>query len=375
MPSGRLRIDTIVSGVRSTGLPSYVGTMPTSSAPHAPTTSGRIDTWRYDPAIARKHVVAAIALERLSIFELAVAAEVFGLDRSELGVDWYDFKVCAEHPGPQPTTTSFAIHAEHGLDLVARHADTVIVPASPDVHGDPSPHLTKAIQHAHNRGARIMSVCTGAFVLAAAGLLDGKRATTHWMYADLLAERYPQIDVDPMVLYIDEGDVLTSAGTAAGIDLCLYVVRKDHGAAIANAVARRMVVPPHRDGGQQQFVDHPIPEAECDPDEPLHAVLEQLADDPAADVTVDELARRAHMSPRTFARRFRQVTGTTPYRWILDQRLLLAQRLLEETDLPVERIAQEAGFGAAVTLRAHFTRWAGTPPQTYRQTWALARSR
>ena len=177
-----------------------------------------------------------------------------------------------------------------------------------------------------------------------------------------------------MVLYIDEGDVLTSAGTAAGIDLCLYVVRKDHGAAIANAVARRMVVPPHRDGGQQQFVAHPVPQ-ECDADEPLHAVLEELATDPTADVTVEELARRAHMSPRTFARRFRDVTGTTPYRWILDQRLLLAQRLLEETDLPIERVAQEAGFGAAVTLRVHFTRWAGTPPQTYRETWALARSR
>jgi AraC family transcriptional activator FtrA len=326
-------------------------------------------------ATKKKHLVAAIALERLSIFELAVAAEVFGFDRPELGVDWYDFAVCAEEPGLQPTKASFAITAPHGLDVVADDADTVVVPATPDVHGDPSPALVDAIRRAHERKARIMSVCSGAFVLAAAGLLDGKRATTHWMYADLLAERYPKVHVDPMVLYIDEGDVLTSAGTAAGIDLCLYVVRKDHGAAIANAVARRMVVPPHRDGGQQQFVDHPGPGEQCDPDEPLHAVLEELADDPTQDVTVDELARRAHMSPRTFARRFRQVTGTTPYRWILDQRLLLAQRLLEETDLSVERIAQETGFGAAVTLRTHFSRWSGTSPQTYRQTWALARSR
>jgi transcriptional regulator GlxA family with amidase domain len=212
-----------------------------------------------------------------------------------------------------------------------------------------------------------MSVCTGAFLLAAAGLLDGRRATTHWRYADDLTRRYPAITVDPDVLYVDEGQVLTSAGTAAGIDLCLHVVRRDYGATVANTIARRMVVPPHRDGGQAQYVDMPIP-CECDDDAMTRALtwmLEHL-DQP---LTVDEVAREFLFSPRTFARRFREATGTTPHKWLLSQRILHAQRLLESTDESIEHVAARAGFGSAANLRQHFVNAVGTSPMTYRRTF------
>jgi AraC family transcriptional activator FtrA len=315
----------------------------------------------------KDHVVAALVYEDLAFFELAVAVEVFGLRRPELGVDWYDFRVCSARPGPVTTTGGLQVQAPFRLRTLAR-ADTVIVPGWHPLDAAPADDVLAAIRAAHARGARILSVCSGAFVLAAAGLLDGRTATTHWMYADDLARRYPAVRVDPTVLYIDDGDVMTSAGTAAGIDLCLHVVRQDHGAEVANMVARRMVVPPHRDGGQAQFVHHPVT-SELAGDGDLHDVLAWMTvhlDEPLA---VEDLARRAHMSPRTFARRFKAVTGATPHRWLLDQRLLLAQRLLETTDLPIERIAVEAGFGAAVTLRQHFHRWAATSPAAYRRTF------
>jgi transcriptional regulator GlxA family with amidase domain len=216
-------------------------------------------------------------------------------------------------------------------------------------------------------------VCSGAFVLAAAGLLDGRRATTHWMFADDLAERYPEVKVDPDVLYVDEGDVLTSAGTAAGIDLCLHVVRLDFGAEIANAVARRMVVPPHRDGGQAQFVDEPVPDGPgADLFGDTLTYMQEHLDEP---LPVDELAARSAMSPRTFARRFRAATGTTPHRWLVRQRVLLAQRLLETTDLPVDRVAERCGFGAAAGLRDHFTRQVRTSPLAYRRTFRASADR
>ena len=210
-----------------------------------------------------------------------------------------------------------------------------------------------------------MSVCTGAFVLAATGLLSGRRATTHWMHADRLAEQYPDIDVDPSVLYVDEGDILTSAGTAAGIDMCLHVVRKDLGAEVANAVARRMVVPPHRDGGQAQFVDLPLPT--CPDSDPLTRVLDWMLEHLDEPLAVDEVARRSAMSPRHFARRFRAATGTTPHQWVLGQRVLLAQRLLESTEEPIEMIASRCGFGSAAALRVHFQRAVATSPQAYRR--------
>jgi transcriptional regulator GlxA family with amidase domain len=245
-----------------------------------------------------------------------------------------------------------------------RRADTIVVPACSD---DPPPALLDALRRAHRRGARILSLCTGAFTLAAAGLLDGRRATTHWAHADELAARYPAVQVDPSVLYVDDGDILTSAGTAAGVDLCLHVIRLDYGAEVANAVARRMVVPPHRDGGQAQFVDTPVPEQSGS--EPFADTLEWLQHHLDDVITVEDLARRAAVSPRTFARRFRATTGTTPHQWMVRQRVLLAQRLLETTDAPIEAVAQLSGFGSATNLRQHFQRQVRTSPLAYRRTF------
>jgi transcriptional regulator GlxA family with amidase domain len=314
----------------------------------------------------RRHVVAALAVDGVAPFELAVACEVFGIDRRDLVDPWYRFKVCAVN-APVRTSIGFTIDTPYGLDDLAR-ADTIIIPAGDhDDERRPSPEVIDALQRAHRRGARIMSVCSGAFTLAYAGLLDGRRATTHWKHADELARRFPAIDVDPKVLYVDEGDVLTSAGTAAGIDLCLHVLRRDHGAEVANAVARRMVVPPHRDGGQAQFVDQPV--ASAAGEDPLAGVLAWMLDHLDEQQSVEDLSRRAAMSPRTFARRFRGVTGTTPLQWLLAQRIVLAQRLLETTDDPVELVAHRCGFTSAVALRPHFQRATGTSPGAYRRTF------
>ena len=316
----------------------------------------------------KRHTVAALAANGAGVFELAVPCEVFGLDRSYLVDPWYEFKVCApaKKPGIVSTNSGFSFYAEHGLDAVVT-ADTVVVCAGHYERVTPPDGVIEALCAAHDRGARIASLCTGAFLLAEAGLLDGRRATTHWMWAEELAERYPSIDVDPKVLYIDEGDVLTSAGTAAGIDLCLHIVRKDHGADIANAVARRMVVPPHRDGGQAQYVD--IPVGATDDGDPLSRTLGWMLEHLAEPLTIDDLAHRSHMSPRTFARRFRAVTGTTPHQWLLSQRILLAQRLLETSDLAVELVAERCGFGTAANLRHHFQRVVDTSPLAYRRTF------
>ncbi|HEX2698890.1 MAG TPA: helix-turn-helix domain-containing protein [Acidimicrobiales bacterium] len=314
----------------------------------------------------RRHTVAAVIADGVAPFELAVGCEVFGIDRSELVDPWYRFLVCASTPGPTRTSVGFTIDTPYGLEEV-RRADTVIVPAWGVTAQDVPGELVDALRAAHRRGARLLSVCSGAFVLAATGLLDGRRATTHWMYTDLLAQRHPEIDVDPRVLYVDEGDVMTSAGTAAGIDLCLHVVRLDHGAEVANAVARRMVVPPHRDGGQAQFVEAPV--APSAGDDPLATTLGWMLEHLDRPLTVDDLAERSHMSPRHFARRFRAVTGTTPHQWLLSQRVLLATRLLETTDEPVELVAYRCGMGTAANLRAHFQRAVGTSPQSYRRTF------
>ncbi|HEX2192290.1 MAG TPA: helix-turn-helix domain-containing protein [Acidimicrobiales bacterium] len=309
------------------------------------------------------HTVATVLAPKVAMFELSVACEVFGLDRSELVDPWYRHLVCAGGPPPLRSPEGIEVHAPHGLDAVTG-ADTVVVPGWPYATHPPGDELLDALRAAHERGARMLSVCTGAFVLAEAGLLDGKVATTHWMHAAELARRYPRVKVDPKVLYVDAGDVLTSAGTSAGIDLCLHVVRQDHGAEVANAVARRMVVPPHRDGGQAQFVDLPV--AAAAGDDPLAAVLEWAMENLDLPLSVNELARRATMSPRTFARRFRAATGTTPHRWILRQRLLLARRLLETTEEPVGRVAARCGFATAAGLRLHFSREMGASPLAYR---------
>jgi transcriptional regulator GlxA family with amidase domain len=315
----------------------------------------------------RRHTVAALVCHGFAPFELAVPCEVFGIDRSDIASPWYRYMVCAAEPPPLRSSIGFTMDTPYGLKEAAR-ADTVIVPAGVGVDQVPPAPMLDALRAAHKRGARILSVCTGAFVLAAAGLLDGRRATTHWMHTDTLATRYPDVKVDPRVLYVDDGDVMTSAGTAAGIDLCLHVVRLDYGAEVANAVARRMVVPPHRDGGQAQYVDQPI--ASGPGDDLLGDLLTWMAEHLDESPAVEDLARRAAMSPRHFARRFRAVTGTTPHQWLLGQRVLLAQRLLETTDDPVELVASRCGFGTAANLRQHFQRIVGTSPAAYRRTFA-----
>jgi AraC family transcriptional activator FtrA len=316
---------------------------------------------------------------RVAPFELGVVHEVFGLDRSDYARSWYDLRVVAAFGSPVPVniftrgwptesmTGSWTVSTPWDLDALD-DADTVVVVTWPDLELPAPPAVLDALRRAHARGARILSVCSGAFLLAEAGLLDGRRATTHWLYTDDLAGRYPDIDVDPNVLFVEGGDgIYTSAGTAAGIDLCLHIIRLDHGAEVANMVARRMVVPPQRDGGQAQFVDMPMPPAPND--DTIAATVEWAMAHLDQPLQVDDLARRAMLSPRTFARRFRSVTGTTPMKWLAQQRVLHAQRLLETTDLPVELIAHQCGFATATVLRTHFRRVAGTSPQAYRRTF------
>ncbi|MGP4110277.1 helix-turn-helix domain-containing protein [Streptomyces sp. 4N509B] len=295
-------------------------------------------------------------------FELSLAYEVFGSAPDAVAGPWYDLVVC----GPGPVRAGrFLLEPDHGLDQLAR-ADTVIVPGWADVEAEPPAELVDAVRAAHEAGARVASLCTGAFVLAAAGLLDGRRATTHWAHTEALAARHPRVEVDPDVLYVDDGSVLTSAGKAAAMDLCLHLVRLDRGSSIANVVARRLVVPPHRDGGQAQFVTAPVPAPDNHPlAELLPWVIERL-DRP---LTVEDLARQARMSSRHLGRHFRTVTGTTPLQWLLTQRIRHAQELLETTDDSVDTIAAATGMGTATTLRRHFNRTVGVPPDTYRRTF------
>jgi AraC family transcriptional regulator, transcriptional activator FtrA len=264
-------------------------------------------------------------------------------------------------------TGGVTLRATAGLEAFSRAA-TIVIPGWCDAAAPPPPRLLDALRRAHKRGARLVSICSGVFVLAAAGVLDGKRATTHWRYASQLAERYPAVQVDPDVLYIDEGNVLTSAGSAAGIDLLLHIVRLDYGAAIANQVARRLVVPPHRDGGQAQYVSAPVRESGERGLAPLLDWARRHLQQPLA---IAQLARRAAMSERNFARRFRAETGTTPHRWLTHERLLAAQRLLETTDDSIDRIAEAVGLQTAPTLRHHFRRIFHTSPAVYRRRFAL----
>jgi transcriptional regulator GlxA family with amidase domain len=310
--------------------------------------------------------VVALVGGRVAAFELGIVCQVFGLDRSDDGLPVYDFAVCGPQPGMVPTTSGFSIKVDHGLERLAS-ADLVTVPAWPELDQPVHPSVREALVEAVDRGATVLSVCTGAFALAAAGLLDGRRATTHWQFAERLAARYPEVRVDADVLYVEDGPVLTSAGAAAGLDTCLHLVRREHGAAAANALARRMVVPPHRSGGQAQFVEMPVPEvAGGDGLSDLVGWVQEHLDEP---LTVESMAERALMSPRTFARRFRASIGTTPHRWLLDQRLAHAEELLERTDLPVDVVATESGFGSADTLRHHFSARRGIAPATHRRTF------
>ncbi len=308
--------------------------------------------------------VAVLAMENIAPFELGVVCEVFGTDR---GPDFptYDFQLCTVDGGPVTTQSGYRIQPHADLTPVAA-ADLVAVPAHPIDCRAPEAVLD-ALRAAADRDAYVLSVCSGAFLLGEAGLLDGRRCTTHWMYTDELARRNPQATVVPNALYVEDGSLLTSAGTAAGIDLCLHLVRTVHGSEVATRLARRMVVPPHRDGGQAQYVETPLPKA---PDVPtLEPLLSWLIEHLDRPVDIETMARRAHMAPRTFARRFRAETGATPHDWVTAQRVLLARRLLEETDLGVDAVAARSGFTDAAMLRHHFTRRVGATPHAYRSTF------
>ncbi|XRQ02740.1 GlxA family transcriptional regulator [Actinomadura welshii] len=317
------------------------------------------------------HVVAVLALDGVAAFDLSVPGQVFGTTVTPENVPLYEVRVCTA-PGGAETSPMFGrmrVETPFGLDALAG-ADTIVVPGHEDVRGAPPAEVLDALRAAAARGARIASICVGAFVLAAAGLLDGRRATTHWLYAGSLARRHPRVEVDPSVLYVDGGQVLTSAGIAAGVDLCLHIVRRDHGSAAAARTARRIIMPPQRDGGQAQYIRHEDPPDDAAALQPTLAWLEENLHRP---LTLDDIARHASVSVRTLTRRFREQAGTTPLQWLSRARVHRAQWLLESTDLPVERVAAEAGFGSAVTLRAHFARRVGSSPLAYRSAFRARR--
>jgi AraC family transcriptional activator FtrA len=307
--------------------------------------------------------VVALVYDGLCTFEFGIAVEIFGLSRPELGPDWYRFKVCSLESGPVRATGGVTLEAHSDLAQLSR-AGTIVIPGWKGADVMPPRELLAALGRAYGRGARLVSICSGVFVLAATGLLNGKRATTHWRHVEALRSRYPNIQVEPDVLYIDEGQILTSAGSAAGIDLCLHIVRRDFGAQIANQVARRLVVPPHRDGGQAQFIEEPIRKTA---DMGLAPVLHWLQSNLRRQLSVKDLAERAAMSPRTFARQFRLQTGTTPHQWLTHLRLLAAQRRLEQTNESIEQIAVAVGWETAATLRQQFNRHLSTTPTSYRR--------
>jgi transcriptional regulator GlxA family with amidase domain len=316
---------------------------------------------------AMLNTVAVVMIDGVAPFEFGVLCEVFGLDRTDDGVPPIEFRVCGERPG-QPIRAQIGgvrIVPETGLDGL-EGADLIGLPAYTIRDRYPEPVLV-AVRAAADRGATLLSVCSGAFLLGAAGLLDGRRCTTHWRHVDEFARRFPTARLDPDVLFVDDGDIITSAGTAAGIDACLHLVRRELGTSVANAIARRMVVAPQREGGQRQFVDLPIPECTGDS---LQPVLAWMLDHLDTEHTVAELAKRANLSERTFARRFVAETGTTPHRWLTMQRVLRARQLLEDTQLSVDDIASAAGFGTAALLRHHFHRIVGVAPHDYRRTFA-----
>jgi transcriptional regulator GlxA family with amidase domain len=308
--------------------------------------------------------VALAITDGVPLIEVAAPCEIFGVTPRNLSDPWYDFVVCGPDTARVGSWFRPAAPARWA-ELVT--ADTVVVPASRAAGDDPPAELLAALRAAHTAGARIVSICTGAFVLAAAGLLDGRRATTHWMHTAALAARYPLAKVDPNVLYVDEDTILTSAGKAAGIDLCLYIVRLDYGAAVANDIARRLVMPPHRDGGQAQFISGPAASSGQDP--VLSSLLPWVNQHLDQRLTVADLARQANMSTRNLNRRFNAVVGITPLQWLLTRRINQAQELLETTDDSIEQIAAQTGMGTAATLRRHFNRTVGVPPDTYRRTF------
>jgi AraC family transcriptional activator FtrA len=316
----------------------------------------------------KKHLVVALAYDRLCTFEFGCTVELFALERPELEVDWYDFAVCAVEPGPIRAAGGITVQAPYAPELLAL-ADTIVIPGWRDADEAPPPELLALLRASHQRGARLCSICSGVFVLAAAGVLDGQRATTHWRYAERLAQRYPQIDVQPDHLYVDNGQVITAAGSAAGLDMLLHVVRRDYGARIGNLVAQRLVVAPHREGGQAQFLPRPM--AQGEPGR-LSRLMDWLRSHPAQPHTVASMAERAAMSPRTLQRQFQQATGLGPVEWLIRERVAIVKDLLEVPDVPLAQIAERAGFASEESLRHHFRRLAATTPGAYRRRFVRA---
>lgn len=308
-------------------------------------------------------LVAALAYDQLCSFEFGCAVEVFGLPRPELGDNWYRFVTCAAEPGRLRAVGGFTVESAGGLDVLAS-AGTIVIPGWKGADVLPSQELIAALRAAYEGGARLVTICSGVFVLAAAGLLEGHRVTTHWRYTDKLKEMYPSLDVDPNVLYVDSGRILTSAGSAAGLDLCLHLVRRDFGPAIANQVARRLVIAPHRNGGQAQFIERPVLPQRHGRLADLIARLSARLHEP---LSVEDMADLAAMSPRNFIRRFQEATGKTPTGWLIDARIERARELLETTNMSVEEIAHRCGFGTATTLRNHFRRRLQLAPLEYRE--------
>ena len=316
----------------------------------------------------KDHLVAALAYDNLCTFEFGCAVEMFSLARPELGVDWYRFAVCAEERGAVRAAGGITVQVPHGLAMLAR-ADTIVIPGWQGVDVAPSPALVRRLRAAHARGARIATICSGVFVLAATGLLDGKAATTHWRYADRLQARFPDIAVRANSLYVDEGSLLTSAGSAAGLDMMLHLVRRDHGARVANQVAQRLVVPPHRVGDQAQFVARPMPQDEA---ARLARLMDVVRAHPTGDWTLASLADRAAMSVRTLQRQFQQSLGMSPVDWLVRERVELARQLLETSTRPLAQVASLAGFGSDESFRRHFRLATGVSPMAYRRQFGAA---
>lgn len=323
------------------------------------------------PRTNSPQTVVALIYDGLCMFEFACVAEVFGLPRPEAGPAWYRFSTASADGCSVKTQFQGQMKPDGDLALL-RRAGTILIPGWRSIHGDLPEDVVRALCIAHARGARLLSICSGAFALAATGLLDGRRATTHWRYADTLSARFPTITVDPDVLYVDEGQLLTSAGSAAGLDLCLHLVRRDFGSAMANQVARRLVIPPHREGGQAQFVERPLATRARGSLSPL---LDQLQKTLSAPHTVAEMARHANMSERSFIRHFKAATGLPPGEWLLGQRLQFARDLLEDSKFSIEAVAERSGFGTAMTLRHHFRQRLRTSPIAYRKQFEAIESR
>jgi AraC family transcriptional regulator, transcriptional activator FtrA len=319
----------------------------------------------------KRHHVVAVVVAGMSPLELTVATEFLGIERPAVAQPWYRYTICTPEPGLVRLEGGMTLQVDHGLEAL-RRADTVVVPGWCERSTAPVTEVITALRVAHARGGRMVSFCTGAFALAEAGILDGRRATTHWDASADFRRRFPSIDLDPDVLYIEDGNVWTSAGSAASIDCALALVRHDYGADVANDLARDLVVAPHRQGGQAQFVAAPLP-IDCGAD-PIAVSLDWAVERLGEPITVTDLAEHVHLSPRQFSRRFHDATGTTPHQWLLAQRILLARRLLETTDIPIERVADDAGFGSPAALRMHFQRSVHTSPLAYRQVFTQSAS-